>query len=158
MRTVLKTIVFLYAVALLGGPAGCNKLPESYGKVTFSSPLKSLTFPKRRVSVTTPSGSTPDSTLPTPPSRPPFQYVGVIDGNKVKTDSSSNPLSSKVTWYKKKTSSSTNPSPNPNWLVRVVNVNKAALLRDMLLSRKLDLYVTYTNSGKVHPDSGKVSE
>jgi len=40
----------------------------------------------------------------------------------------------------------------------VVNVNKAALLRDMLLSRKLDLYVTYTNSGKVHPDSGKVSE
>ena len=60
-----------------------------------------------------------------------YQFVGVVQtGNK-----------KNVKWYAR-----TKPK-NSKWSVRVINVDKAALLRDLFVRGKIDIYGEYKNKG-----------
>jgi hypothetical protein len=60
-----------------------------------------------------------------------FQFVGVIKGND------------EIEWFAQK-------KKNPNsWNVRLVHVNKDALIRDLFVRGKVDIYGKYVNTGKL---------
>ena len=42
-----------------------------------------------------------------------------------------------------------------NFLVRMIRLDKSAMLRDMLLNKEVDVYVEYENSGKVDGRNGR---
>jgi hypothetical protein len=42
-----------------------------------------------------------------------------------------------------------------SFLLRMIRLDKKALLRDMLLSKEADVYVEYENSGKVDGSNGR---
>lgn len=58
-----------------------------------------------------------------------YQFVGVVQPNK------------KVKWYARP------KSENANWSVRVLHVDKAAILRDLFVRGKIDVYGEYANKG-----------
>ena len=62
-----------------------------------------------------------------------YQFVGVVnDGESGK---------GKVTWYAR------NKPRNSKWNVRLVHVNRDAVLRDLFVKGKIDVYGKYTNKG-----------
>ena len=62
-----------------------------------------------------------------------YQFVGVVnDGMGSKN---------KVTWYARK------KPTNSKWSVRLVHVNRDAVLRDLFVKGKVDIYGKYTNEG-----------
>lgn len=69
-------------------------------------------------------------TSKSPKSNNEYQFVGVVQ-----------PKDKQVKWYAR-------PKPkNSSWSVRVVNVDKAAILRDMFVRGKVDIYGEYQNKG-----------
>jgi len=136
---MISSLPLLLLITLLI-PSLAN-LPVSYGRVSFSSPLQTLSFPKRRVSVSTGK----ESKVNGEPSK--YQYVGVAED-----ESSGKRGLSGLRWFKRKRSRSASPD---TFDVRIVVPNRAAILRDLLISKNLDIYVKYVNSGKVDPDSGR---
>lgn len=58
-----------------------------------------------------------------------YQFVGVVQPNK------------NVKWYARY------KPKDSKWSVRVINVDKAALLRDLFVRGKIDLYSSYKNTG-----------
>lgn len=69
-------------------------------------------------------------TSKSPKSNNEYQFVGVVQ-----------PQDKQVKWYAR-------PKPkNSSWSVRVVNVDKAAILRDMFVRGKVDIYGEYQNKG-----------
>jgi len=63
-----------------------------------------------------------------------LQFVGVINPGRV--------ADKKVTWYAR-------PKPaTSKWSVRLVHVNRDAVLRDMFTAGKIDVFGSYINSGK----------
>ena len=57
-----------------------------------------------------------------------------------------------VKWYARK-----KPTKS-NWNVRLVHVDKAALIRDLFVNGKVDLYATYQNKGRAAIDDGEEGE
>lgn len=62
-----------------------------------------------------------------------YQFVGVV--NKQSTNSKD------VTWYARKKPRSS------KWNVRLIHVNQDAVLRDLFVKGKIDLYAGYKNEG-----------
>lgn len=69
-----------------------------------------------------------------------YQFVGVVNS------ASSEPA---ITWYAR-----TKPS-NANWSVRLVHVNRAAIIKDLFNRGKVDVFARYDNTGKVDPDKNQ---
>jgi len=67
-----------------------------------------------------------------------YQFVGVI-----------NPTSDQapISWYARK-----KPS-NSNWSVRLVHVNRDAIIKDLFQRGKVDIFAKYDNTGTIDPDS-----
>lgn len=108
--------------------AMAKPLPKGYGEVQFSTPMKSLTFWGK------------DGKNKKPRDQK-YQFVGVVD----ETGRSS------TKWYARSRPSDSKSS----FLVRMIRLDKKALLRDMLLSKEADVYVQYENSGKVDGSNGR---
>ncbi|GMH72460.1 hypothetical protein TrRE_jg7219 [Triparma retinervis] len=70
-----------------------------------------------------------------------YQFVGVCDETGA----------GRTKWYARPRPS----GPKSSFLVRMIRLDKKALLRDMLLSREVDVYVEYENSGKVDGSNGR---
>ena len=75
-----------------------------------------------------------------------YQFVGVVnDGKSIPSDktqvSTRNQLDKAVTWYARK------KPKNSKWNVRLVHVNRDAVLRDLFLKGKVDVYGKYINEG-----------
>lgn len=69
-----------------------------------------------------------------------FQFVGVVN-----PDQSADP----ITWYAR-------PKPSTaRWSVRLVHVNKRAIIKDLFNRGKIDLFARYENSGRMVKDSGQ---
>jgi len=128
---------------ILASLVSSSPLNPAYGTVRFSSPLSSLSFPKKRVSLST-GGEKRVRGKPSP-----YQYVGVVD-NDPESDLKAKGLAG-LRWFKRKRAG----SPPETFDVRIITPNRAAILRDLLLDKKLDIYVKYLNSGKVDPSTGK---
>ncbi|KAL7439388.1 hypothetical protein ACHAXM_006640 [Skeletonema potamos] len=64
-----------------------------------------------------------------------YQFVGVVNDGKGSTNKG------KVTWYARK------KPTNSKWSVRLVHVNRDAVLRDLFVKGKVDIYGKYTNEG-----------
>ena len=64
-----------------------------------------------------------------------YQFVGVV------TDGNGSNNKGKVTWYARK------KPTNSKWSVRLVHVNRDAVLRDLFVKGKVDIYGKYTNEG-----------
>lgn len=67
-----------------------------------------------------------------------YQFVGVVNDGKGSRKSNEN---AGVTWYARK------KSRNSKWNVRLVHVNRDAVLRDLFLQGKVDVYGKYSNEG-----------
>lgn len=65
-----------------------------------------------------------------------YQFVGVVHDGK-----SSEKSGGDVTWYARK------KSRNAKWNVRLVHVNRDAVLRDLFVKGKVDVYGRYVNEG-----------
>lgn len=65
-----------------------------------------------------------------------YQFVGLVNPSSSSSSSSNN-----VKWFARK------KPQGSNWSVRVINVDKAALLRDLFVSGKIDVYGEYANKG-----------
>lgn len=66
-----------------------------------------------------------------------YQFVGVVNKNKQSTTNSNND----VTWYARKKPKSS------KWNVRLIHVNQDAVLRDLFVKGKIDLFAGYKNEG-----------
>lgn len=64
-----------------------------------------------------------------------YQFVGVVSDGKGSTNKG------KVTWYARK------KPTNSKWSVRLVHVNRDAVLRDLFVKGKVDIFGKYTNEG-----------
>lgn len=64
-----------------------------------------------------------------------YQFVGVVN------DGMGSKNKGKVTWYARK------KPTNSKWSVRLVHVNRDAVLRDLFVKGKIDLYGKYSNEG-----------
>jgi len=74
---------------------------------------------------------------PSPKSANEYQFVGVVQSDK------------NVKWFGR------SKPKNSKWSVRVINVDKAALLRDLFVRGKIDVYGSYTNNGIPAIPAGK---
>ena len=117
----MRVLLLLGAVLQFAALARSKAVPEGYGKITWSTPMKSLTFPN--------SGNGKGTK---------YQFVGII-----------NEKSGRVEWHCRRAKTS------KGFKLRMLQVNKNAMIRDMLLDKSVDVYVTYRNSGKVNPENGK---
>ncbi|KAL3805351.1 hypothetical protein HJC23_009058 [Cyclotella cryptica] len=68
-----------------------------------------------------------------------YQFVGVINGPSSNTGAAKS--SDKVTWYARK------KPHNSKWNVRLIHVNQDAVLKDLFVKGKIDLYAGYNNEG-----------
>ena len=112
----------LFVVAAVASPSSS----PSYGKVSFSTPLKSLS-------------------LPTNGTQLKYQIVGVVDETSPTAE---------VTWFARRFPKPTGGT-DASFKLRLIRPDKKAVLRDLLLSKKVDVVVQYVNSGKVDPSTGK---
>ena len=121
------TTIIYYCIILtaLTTTTHAKDLPPGYGKVSFSTPLKSMTLPP-----------------PVTPQK--YQFVGV-------PTSPGKPCK----WYARKAPKG--QKKRDVFKLRMIHLDKKSLIRDMLLRRDVDLYVTYKNTGKVDGSTGKVS-
>ena len=76
------------------------------------------------------------ATAPSSKSANKYQFVGVVQPNK------------NVKWFARF------KPKDSKWSVRVINVDKAALLRDLFVRGKIDLYSSYKNNGIQARDEG----
>lgn len=86
-------------------------------------------------------GEDASSEVAAPPSKSPnnsYQFVGVIN-NKV----SDKP----ITWYARK------KPAHAKWSVRLVHVNRDAIIKDLFNRGKVDVFAKYTNSGTVDEET-----
>lgn len=73
--------------------------------------------------------ATTTTTLPSSKSDNAYQFVGVVDNQKV------------VTWYAR-------PKPvDSQWSVRLVHANKAAIVKDLFQRGQVDVFAKYRNEG-----------
>ncbi|KAL7567023.1 hypothetical protein ACA910_019947 [Epithemia clementina (nom. ined.)] len=76
-----------------------------------------------------------------------YQFVGVVHPattTSIKTFWNSSP----ITWYAR-------PKPrNAKWSIRLVHVNRPAILKDLFQQGKVDLFARYTNTGRVDETTG----
>jgi hypothetical protein len=71
-----------------------------------------------------------------------YQFVGVV--NSCKNEDDDTPIS----WYAR-------PKPrHAKWSVRLVHVNKKAIIKDLFGRGKVDVFARYENSGKTLSDTG----
>ena len=64
-----------------------------------------------------------------------YQFVGVVNDGKGSKNKG------EITWYARK------KPTNSKWSIRLVHVNRDAVLRDLFVKGKIDLYGKYTNEG-----------
>jgi hypothetical protein len=62
-----------------------------------------------------------------------YQFVGVVNAN-----ASENP----ITWYARR------KAPQAQWSVRLIHINKRAIIKDLFNRGKVDLFARYENTGK----------
>ena len=67
-----------------------------------------------------------------------YQFVGVVNDGKTRVGRSEK---NSVTWYARK------KPKNSHWNVRLVHVNRDAVLRDLFVKGKVDIYGNYVNEG-----------
>ena len=70
-----------------------------------------------------------------------YQFVGLVNDGKGSSTSKKRDKSSAVTWYARK------KPKNSKWNVRLVHVNRDAVLRDLFIKGKVDVYGKYVNEG-----------
>lgn len=66
-----------------------------------------------------------------------YQFVGVVSPSSTKA----------VTWYARK------KPPQSEWSLRLVHVNRAAIIKDMFNRGKVDIFSRYKNTGKVDEET-----
>ena len=80
-------------------------------------------------------------TANSPTTKNQYQFVGVIDNDTKKKK----PKEEAVVWYAR-------PKPvHSKWSVRLVHVNKAAIIKDLYDRGKIDIFAKYTNHGILQP-------
>ena len=85
-------------------------------------------------------------TAQTPTNLNRYQFVGVIHPPMAQSSSSSS--SPIITWYAR-------PKPsNAKWSIRLVHVNRQAVIKDLFQQGKVDLFAKYSNSGQVDEATG----
>ncbi len=93
---------------------------------------------------------------PTVKSTNKYQYVGVINSPKLraKEEESDNAAASKifnsVQWYARK------KPKKSNWTLRLVHVDRAAILHHFFQKGKIDIYGEYRNTGEIDSQTGKI--
>ena len=86
--------------------------------------------------------ATKRSTLASSSANGKYQFVGLVnDGKGSTTSKKKKDKSSAVTWYARK------KPKNSKWNVRLVHVNRDAVLRDLFIKGKVDVYGKYVNEG-----------
>lgn len=70
-----------------------------------------------------------------------YQFVGVIHNPSSSSNNHAATSSHKVTWYARK------KPQDSKWNVRLIHVNQDAVLRDLFVKGKIDLYAGYKNEG-----------
>jgi len=81
------------------------------------------------------------NTANSPTTKNQYQFVGVIDNDTKKKK----PKEEAVVWYAR-------PKPvHSKWSVRLVHVNKAAIIKDLYDRGKIDIFAKYTNHGILQP-------
>jgi len=105
---------------------------------------------ERARSTTTKASASGDSSLSSrsslskrPPSVPEYQFVGVVNnGKSSSTTTSASATTPAVTWYARR-------KPfGSKWSVRLVHVDRDAVVRDLITSGKADLYGRYSSAGR----------
>uniref|UniRef100_A0A7S2VDG3 Uncharacterized protein n=1 Tax=Entomoneis paludosa TaxID=265537 RepID=A0A7S2VDG3_9STRA len=76
-----------------------------------------------------------------------YQFVGVIQPPS-KTAATPEPAAP-ITWYARK------KPQNAKWSVRLVHVNKRAIIKDMFNQGKVDVFAKYQNTGTTDPETNK---
>lgn len=77
-----------------------------------------------------------------------YQFVGVINPPST-SGKKSNKSNTPITWYARK------KPPNSNWSVRLVHVNKDAIVKDLYDQRKIDIFAKYDNTGRTDIDKNQ---
>mmetsp|Transcript_6213 Transcript_6213/g.9076 ORF Transcript_6213/g.9076 Transcript_6213/m.9076 type:complete len:384 (-) Transcript_6213:47-1198(-) len=95
-----------------------------------------------------------------------YQYVGVINSPKLKNkvhaardqpkspssgEKSSNNIFNNVQWYARK------KPKQSNWTLRLVHVDRAAILHHYFQRGKIDIYGEYRNTGEIDSQTGKIA-
>jgi len=77
-----------------------------------------------------------------------FQFVGVVNSYSPTADSNNN-KKPPITWYAR-------PKPaTAKWSVRLVHVNREAVLKDLYNRGKIDVFGRYENTGERDPKTGQ---
>ena len=71
-----------------------------------------------------------------------YQFVGLVQPSSAKQSGSP------ITWYARK-----KPS-KANWSIRLLHVNRPAVIKDLFEHGKVDLFASYSNTGRVDETSG----
>eukprot|EP00978_Attheya_sp_CCMP212_P026177 scaffold85663_cov45-Attheya_sp.AAC.5 len=70
-----------------------------------------------------------------------YQFVGVVDPSSKKTQA--------VTWYARK------KPKNAKWSIRLMHVNRQAIVKDLFQRGKVDVFGQYVNTGQVDEETGR---
>lgn len=74
-------------------------------------------------------------------SSPAYQFVGVVGRGDCEDEKP-------ITWYARK------KPANSHWSVRLLHVNRDAIIKDLFDQGKIDIFGKYKNSGQTNPETG----
>lgn len=136
-----------------------KKLNEEKRKLLEQEELEAQAAFDRGFSSIKEEKSAVESAKPTSPSiksTNKYQYVGVINAPRIKgkesVDNAAVPsnIFKSVQWYARK------KPKKSNWTLRLVHVDRAAILHHFFQKGKIDIYAEYRNTGEVNPQTGKI--
>lgn len=74
-----------------------------------------------------------------------YQFVGVINNNSDAASSTKNP----ITWYARK------KPPKATWSLRLIHVNRDAIIKDLFTRGKVDILACYKNTGELDKETNQ---
>ena len=124
---------------------------ELEAQAAFDRGFSSIKEEKAAMDLTKPTNPTLKSTNK-------YQYVGVINAPKIRTkgkesvdkEAVSSNIFNSVQWYARK------KPKKSNWTLRLVHVDRAAILHHFFQKGKIDFYAEYRNTGEVNSQTGKI--